>query len=81
MPNKLIYIIKGKAWRLVVVETDCLKVVQSIPIDMVSAFGLVIKDCKMLLINLCELNIFFIKHLLIRLLTTRTSCSFADRIY
>ncbi|XP_060972219.1 uncharacterized protein LOC133038174 [Cannabis sativa] len=55
--------IKDSRWQDVYVETDCLNVVQAIhcSTEMISLFGLVIKDCKTLLANLNNVSVSFIK--------------------
>uniref|UniRef100_A0A803Q085 RNase H type-1 domain-containing protein n=1 Tax=Cannabis sativa TaxID=3483 RepID=A0A803Q085_CANSA len=55
--------IKTFPWQLVTLETDSLVVVQALrsSMDMISLFGLVIKDCKNLLATMCNVSIFFVK--------------------
>ncbi|KAM6588282.1 hypothetical protein CsatA_010887 [Cannabis sativa] len=55
--------IKDSRWQDVYVETDCLNVVQAIhcSTEMISLFGLVIKDCKKMLANLNNVFVSFIK--------------------
>ncbi|XP_062088677.1 uncharacterized protein LOC133795237 [Humulus lupulus] len=55
--------IKQKNWQAVIIETDCLNVVQVIrtTTGMVSSFGLVISDCKVFLGSLCSVEVFFVK--------------------
>ncbi|KAM6552927.1 hypothetical protein CsatB_013689 [Cannabis sativa] len=55
--------IKGHGWQHVIVETDCLTVVQALrsTIDMISPFGQVILECKELLSALKTVSVLFVK--------------------
>uniref|UniRef100_A0A803P2K0 RNase H type-1 domain-containing protein n=1 Tax=Cannabis sativa TaxID=3483 RepID=A0A803P2K0_CANSA len=55
--------IKSYPWQNVTLETDSLVVVQALrrSMDMISLFGLVIKDCKNFLATMCNVSIFFVK--------------------
>ncbi|KAM6561714.1 hypothetical protein CsatA_030953 [Cannabis sativa] len=55
--------IKKKAWHGVVVESDCLSVIQAIRsnLPLLSYFGSVISDCKLLLEQIGDVSIYFIK--------------------
>ncbi|KAM6569095.1 hypothetical protein CsatB_017080 [Cannabis sativa] len=55
--------IKSKGWRDVIVETDCLNVVNDINSNkpMISPYGFVIHDCKALLVDLLSVSIVFVK--------------------
>ncbi|XP_062103848.1 uncharacterized protein LOC133814961 [Humulus lupulus] len=77
--------IKRKEWRPVVLETDCLNVVHAVrsEVDMVSTFGLIIRDCKSLLNDLCNVDLFFVKRSANKVAhyIARASCSFACCIH
>ncbi|KAM6558077.1 hypothetical protein CsatA_027316 [Cannabis sativa] len=55
--------IKNRNWPRVVVETDCLTVVQALrsSIHMVSLFGQIINECKQLMLELGQVSVYFIK--------------------
>uniref|UniRef100_A0A803PF85 RNase H type-1 domain-containing protein n=1 Tax=Cannabis sativa TaxID=3483 RepID=A0A803PF85_CANSA len=55
--------IKLRDWQQVLVETDCMGVVQALKssLDMVSLFGCVINDCNKLLSELRNVSVFFVK--------------------
>uniref|UniRef100_A0A803PQ00 Uncharacterized protein n=1 Tax=Cannabis sativa TaxID=3483 RepID=A0A803PQ00_CANSA len=55
--------IKNQRWNQVVVETDCLIVVQALrtSCEMRSLFGLIIKECKLLLAELRNVSFHFVK--------------------
>lgn len=55
--------IKTNAWEPVVIEIDCLTVVQASrsKVSMTSPFGMVIEECKRYMSELNEILLFFIK--------------------
>uniref|UniRef100_A0A803NRL8 RNase H type-1 domain-containing protein n=1 Tax=Cannabis sativa TaxID=3483 RepID=A0A803NRL8_CANSA len=55
--------IKLRDWQQVLVEADCMGVVQALrsSLDMVSLFGCVINDCNKLLFELRNASVFFVK--------------------
>ncbi|KAL8117175.1 uncharacterized protein LOC141724971 [Apium graveolens] len=77
--------IKSKGWSKVVVESDCLTVIQAIrsKTPMVSPLGRVVQSCRNMLVESNTVSLFFVKrsanmaaHELARL-----SCSFSDRVF
>ncbi|KAM6545503.1 hypothetical protein CsatB_026239 [Cannabis sativa] len=77
--------IKGKGWNDVLVETDCLVAIQGINsnLQLPSAFGLLVRDCKKLISELGNISIKFVKrsankaaHYL-----ARSACYFPVRIF
>ncbi|KAM6561917.1 hypothetical protein CsatB_021915 [Cannabis sativa] len=77
--------IKDKRWQQVVLETDCLVVVQAIrnPTHMISLFGDVIKECQNLLVNLRGVTISFVKRSanLVAHTIARAAISYPDRTF
>lgn len=76
--------VKEKDWRRVVINSDCLAVVQAIRSNVIlsSSFGQVITECRMMLRDL-NIELFFVKrsadmaaHYL-----ARESCSFPGRVF
>uniref|UniRef100_A0A803QQI1 Reverse transcriptase domain-containing protein n=1 Tax=Cannabis sativa TaxID=3483 RepID=A0A803QQI1_CANSA len=57
--------IKEAQWQNVTLESDCLCAVQAIrsSLDMFSTFGLIVKDCKILLASLTNVSISFVKRI------------------
>lgn len=55
--------IKSKQWHNVLLETDCMKVVQSLrnSLSLASPFGLVIADCKQLMQEIINVAFYFVK--------------------
>lgn len=55
--------IKVKQWHKVLLETDCMKVVQSLrsTLSLASPFGLVIADCKQLMQEIASVAFYFVK--------------------
>lgn len=55
--------VKTKQWREVILETDCIRVVQAMrsPIVLASTFGLVIEDCKKLVHDIANAEYYFVK--------------------
>ncbi|KAM6549548.1 hypothetical protein CsatB_021224 [Cannabis sativa] len=55
--------IKNRNWPRVVVETDCLTVVQALrsSVHMISLFGQIINECKQLMLELSHVSVFFVK--------------------
>ncbi|KAM6561787.1 hypothetical protein CsatA_031026 [Cannabis sativa] len=55
--------IKEAKWQNVTLESDCLCAVQAIrsSLDMISTFGLIVKDCKSLIASLTNVSISFVK--------------------
>uniref|UniRef100_A0A803Q0T2 Reverse transcriptase n=1 Tax=Cannabis sativa TaxID=3483 RepID=A0A803Q0T2_CANSA len=55
--------VKEAKWQNVILESDCLCAVQAIrsSLDMISTFGLIVKDCKNLLASLINVSISFVK--------------------
>ncbi|KAM6573212.1 hypothetical protein CsatA_017292 [Cannabis sativa] len=78
--------IKNQRWNQVVVETDCLIVVQALrtSCEMRSLFGLIIKECKLLLAELRNVSFHFVKrsanvvaHAFARASTLYSGCTFS----
>ncbi|XP_063943440.1 uncharacterized protein LOC108208212 [Daucus carota subsp. sativus] len=76
--------VKGREWREVVVESDCLAVVQAIRsnVDMRSPFGSLIMECRLMISEL-NIDLCFIRrsanmaaHCIVR-----ESCSFPGRVF
>lgn len=55
--------IKAKGWQSIVVESDCIKVVQALRSSLVisSPFGLIISDCKQLINDIGNAAFYFVK--------------------
>ncbi|KAM6555534.1 hypothetical protein CsatB_002553 [Cannabis sativa] len=55
--------IKNRNWPRVVVETDCLTVVQALrsSVHMISLFGQIINECKQLMLELGHVSVFFVE--------------------
>lgn len=79
--------IKSEGWRNVVIETDCYKVVQSLRNSetFTSPFGLVISDCKQLMIDFDNAVFYFVKrsanrvaHCLARQSISLPDCIFSE---
>lgn len=77
--------IKSKGWQGVVMETDCIKVVQAMrsSVETTSPFGLVISDCKQLMNVITNVAVFFVKWSANRVAhcLARQSILFPDRIF
>uniref|UniRef100_A0A803QFA4 RNase H type-1 domain-containing protein n=1 Tax=Cannabis sativa TaxID=3483 RepID=A0A803QFA4_CANSA len=77
--------IKDKQWPHVILETNCLVVVQAIPnpIHMISLFGDVIKECQNLLVSLSGVAISFVKRSanLVAHAFAKAAISYPDRIF
>ncbi|XP_030483493.2 uncharacterized protein LOC115700078 [Cannabis sativa] len=77
--------IKDKQWSHVILETDCLVVVQAIrnPIHMIFLFGDVIKECQNLLVSLSGVTISFVKRSanLVAHAIAKAATSYPDRIF
>ncbi|XP_074351999.1 uncharacterized protein LOC141691158 [Apium graveolens] len=75
--------VKTKQWNKVIIETDCIKVVQALrsSVSLVSTFGLFISDCKQLLHDIADAEFCFIKRSANRVAhcLARQSCLFPDR--
>lgn len=76
--------IKSNSWNQVIIETDCLVVVQGIrsKVSMQSPFGVVIEECKKLLNDLNEVSLFFIRRSvkMVAHYLAKESCSYPDRV-
>ncbi|KAM6577068.1 hypothetical protein CsatB_028905 [Cannabis sativa] len=77
--------IKDKQWLNVILETNCLVVVQAIrsPIHRISFFGDVIKECQNLLMRLRGVTISFVKRSanLVAHVIAKAAISYPDRIF
>ncbi|KAM6543464.1 hypothetical protein CsatB_007911 [Cannabis sativa] len=77
--------IKARHWQKVVLETDCLSVVQALrsSIFMISTFGQVVNDCKAMLNVLKNVSIYFVRRStnMVAHKFARASVSFPDCIF
>ncbi|KAM6586650.1 hypothetical protein CsatA_009255 [Cannabis sativa] len=81
----LSWIKQNPNWPHVIVETDCLLVVQSLrsSFRMISVFGNLINDCKLMLNDLSFISFFFVKRSanVVAHSFARASCSYPDRTF
>ncbi|XP_074374117.1 uncharacterized protein LOC141714499 [Apium graveolens] len=77
--------IKARTWIQVIIEADCLTVVQVIrsKISIESPFGVVIKKCKSIMLELNDISLIFIKRFanMAAHFLAKKSCSHPDRVF